>query len=273
MKPTKEEICGFAASLTLCFLLLLLLYFTVLRTVKSTGEEGIFVNFGTVDRSSGSFEPRPQGENRVIPQEETAPPAETLPTPTLTPPALTQEQEETAAIEAAKKEQERIRRAQEEAERVRQAEEKRKKAEEEQRKRDAINQQVSGAFGTGTSTRSQEGTAQSGSGNQGSSEGNAPIGSYQGTGGSGSFDLKGRSLGPGGLPKPAYSVQEEGRIVINITVDRSGSVIFAEIGKGTNISNESMRKSALEAARKAKFNAVTATENQSGTVTYNYKLN
>ncbi|MDR2388444.1 MAG: TonB family protein [Tannerellaceae bacterium] len=91
-------------------------------------------------------------------------------------------------------------------------------------------------------------------------------------GGYGTFNLNGRSIGSGGLPRPEYSVQEEGRIVINITVDPKGNVIFAEIGKGTNIDNSSLRQSALNAARKAKFNTISGSNNQSGTITYNYRL-
>lgn len=109
-------------------------------------------------------------------------------------------------------------------------------------------------------------------GNQGSPFGNSDHGANEGVGGYGSFNLNGRSIGSGGLPRPAYTVQEEGRIVVNITVDPKGNVIFAEVGRGTNIDNASMRKSALEAARKAKFNSISGANNQSGTITYVYKF-
>ena len=82
----------------------------------------------------------------------------------------------------------------------------------------------------------------------------------KGVGGYGSFNLNGRSIGAGGLPRPAYTIQEEGKIVINITVDPKGNVIFAEIGRGTNIDNASMRKSALDAAKRAKFNSISGGE-------------
>ncbi|MDR1436634.1 MAG: energy transducer TonB, partial [Candidatus Symbiothrix sp.] len=59
----------------------------------------------------------------------------------------------------------------------------------------------------------------------------------------------------------------------SIIVNPQGNVLSAEIGRGTNITNSAMRTSALEAARKAKFNSVERMENQSGTITYNYKLN
>lgn len=79
-------------------------------------------------------------------------------------------------------------------------------------------------------------------------------------------------LSSGGLPHPAYTVQEEGRIVVNIVVDPVGNVIAADIGKGTNIDNASMRRSAVEAACRAKFNSIEGTNNQSGTITYMFRL-
>jgi len=100
--------------------------------------------------------------------------------------------------------------------------------------------------------------------------------STTGTGGGGasaSFNISGRSLvGGGGLPRPDYTSAEQGRIVINITVDPNGNVIAAEIGRGTNIDNASMRSSALNAARRAKFNNIQGNGNQSGTITYNWVL-
>jgi TonB family protein len=282
MKPTKEEIFGFIGSCIFCGLLFLILYFTVLRTEVKAGEEGVLVNFGTIDMSTGTFEP-----NRGAAQSEVdapTPPAEPiLPQPTVskpetqtavpqkpqakpTTPPITQNIEQTAAIEAAKQkqiEQDRIAAEQ----RAAQA-----KAAEEQRKRDAINQQVSGAFGTATGNPNQSGTGQTGTGIQGNPQSTSGIGSPTGSGGYGEFNLGGRTLGPGGLPRPTYSVQEEGRIVVNITVDPRGNVIFAEIGKGTDIDNNSMRNSALEAARKAKFNNINGNNNQSGTITYKYSL-
>ena len=151
--------------------------------------------------------------------------------------------------------------------------ERKKQTDEQRRKEQAIRDRVAGAFGsTGGSENNNQGDAASGSGNQGSPFGNSDSGANEGVGGIGSFNLNGRSIGAGGLPKPAYTIQEEGRIVINITVDPRGNVIMAEIGKGTNIDHATMRKSALEAARKAKFNSIQGTNNQSGTITYRYSL-
>jgi TonB family protein len=269
MAVTKEKITGYMGSAVFCGLLLLLLYFTFLLTKTETKEQGILVNFGTVDWASGTFEPRPEGNNRQIPVEnvETNPPA-SYPQPAQNPPAITQNTEPTAAIDVAERQ-----RAQERLERERREQQERQRQEAERRRIEAINQQMQGAFGAGETANGNEGTASSGSGNQGSVQGNAPVGSYVGVGGYGGFDLAGRTLGAGGLPRPAYSVQEEGKIVINITVDPQGKVISAEIGRGTDITNLSMRNSALEAARKARFNTITGNNNQSGTIIYNYRLN
>jgi TonB family protein len=293
MKVTKEEIYGLFGSSLFCGLILLLLYFSFLKTEVKTGEVGVLVQFGTIESSTGTFSPNPGTTQQKT--EEPAPPEQTPPSvvevveqpvpktepvkpvipkseppkqkPQSSTPAITQNVEQTAAIEEAKrkqKEQEKI-----EAERKAVALAAQAKAAEEQRKRDAINQQVSGAFGASAANTSPSGTGTgTGGGVQGSPQGaNGSSG-----GGYGEFNLGGRTLGPGGLPRPAYSMQEEGKIVVSITVDPKGNVIFAEIGKGTNIDNANMRKSALEAARKAKFNNITENNNQSGTITYRYML-
>ncbi|MCC8144953.1 MAG: TonB family protein [Bacteroidales bacterium] len=270
MKITKEEIIGFSGSALFCLILLLILYFTFLHTQVKAEEEGILVNFGTVDLAAGTFEPRAESENRQIPMEDISPPVE-YPQQSESPPVITQENEHTVAIEAEDKEKIEQQRA--DAERKRIADEQRRQAEEEQRQRDAINQQMAGAFGAGDTPQGNEGTATAGVGNQGSNEGNAPTGSYTGVGGVGDFDLSGRSLGAGGLQRPSYVAQEEGTIVVEITVDPRGNVINAEIRlRGTNIENANMRRSALEAARKTKFNTITGTQNQIGSITYRYSL-
>ena len=191
--------------------------------------------------------------------------------------------EESVALEDAKKKKEEEKRKKQEAEKKRKEEEekerirreeaeKKRLAEERRKKEQAISNKVAGAFGMGNAEGNNQGDAGSGTGNQGSPFGNSDHGANEGVGGYGSFNLNGRSIGAGGLPRPAYTIQEEGRIVINITVDPKGNVIFAEVGRGTNIDNASMRKSALDAARKAKFNSISGANNQSGTITYVYKF-
>ncbi|MDH8701872.1 TonB family protein [Dysgonomonadaceae bacterium PH5-43] len=270
MKITKEEILGYLGSAAFCLILILVLYFTFLHTQVKAEEEGVLVNFGNVDFAAGTFEPKAEGENRQVPSENVSPTIET-PQQSETPAVITQTDEQTVAIKAEDKEK--MEREKKEAEQRRIAEEQRKRAEEERKQREAINQQMANAFGAGDTSKGNEGTAADGAGNQGSNEGNAPTGSYTGVGGIGNFDLNGRSLGAGGLQRPAYAAQEEGTIVVEITVDPKGNVINADIRlKGTNIENANMRRSALEAARKTKFNVITGTQNQIGSITYRYSL-
>ncbi|MCD7915315.1 MAG: energy transducer TonB [Tannerellaceae bacterium] len=275
MKLNKDDIYSLAGSITIHVVIFLILWFTVLRTIVPEEDGGILVNFGNIDASAGLFEPKYTGHD--LPQETPPPP---LPAPKTTQEELvTQDIEESVSLadaqkeEEHRKEEERKRREEQERERKRKEEEERKRLEEEQRRKEqAISNRVAGAFGIGSENTSGQRDANTGSGNQGNPFGNSDQGANEGIGGYGSFNLNGRSIGAGGLPRPAYTIQEEGRIVINITVDPKGNVIFAEIGKGTNIDNASMRQSAIEAARKAKFNSISGANNQSGTITYRYSL-
>lgn len=102
--------------------------------------------------------------------------------------------------------------------------------------------------------------------------GNSATGKASGTGGIGVYDLQGRSLGTGSLPVPVYDVQDEGRVVVTIVVNPAGQVIRTSINKRTNTVNPALRRAALEAAQKARFNAIDGVDNQSGTITYYFKL-
>ena len=151
----------------------------------------------------------------------------------------------------------------------REAEAKRKAKEELAAKQAASN--IAGAFGKGSKMGSK-GTGTSGSGIEGSPDGNSESGKNSGVGGYGSFDLNGRSIGPSGLPRPVYNVQDEGRVVVTIVVNPAGQVISTSINKRTNTMNPTLRKSAEDAAKRARFNSVEGTNNQSGTITYYFKL-
>ena len=245
--------------------ILLFLYFTVLKTIVPEEDSGIMVNFGNINLAAGQFEPR--GEPTSSDMTAAPPPQPAPPTPREE--MITQDMEESVSLTNKKKEEERKKKEKKHQDEVRRREaeqrkaeaERKKQADDQRRKEQAIRDRVAGAFGsTEGNESSSQGDAASGSGNQGSPFGNSDSGANEGVGGA------------GGLPRPAYTIQEEGRIVINITVDPRGNVIMAEIGKGTNIDHATMRKSALEAARKAKFNSIQGTNNQSGTITYRYSL-
>jgi TonB family protein len=222
-----------------------------------------------------------------LPSEVSAP--EPVPTPPVKTEMITQEDEPTVAVpkketpkpkvktetvkkETPKKEPVKLKEkteAEKRAEAERLAAE--KKAAEERAAAEAAAKRIAGAFGKGTQMGSK-GTAGSGEGLQGSPTGNAAEGKSTGIGGYGTFDLNGRSLGPGGLPMPVYNVQEEGRVVVTITVNPAGQVVHTSINKRTNTANAALRKAAEDAARKARFNSVGGVNNQTGTITYYFKL-
>jgi TonB family protein len=127
-------------------------------------------------------------------------------------------------------------------------------------------------------------------GDQGVKEGSKDS-KYHGPGG-GNGDTPGNGTdGPGGdgkggprysltnrkansLPVPRAAFQEEGKVVVEITVDKNGNVVKAKPGvKGSTTSNPTLLDIARRAAMSAKFNPSTdAPEEQKGTITYNFIL-
>lgn len=106
----------------------------------------------------------------------------------------------------------------------------------------------------------------------GSPTGNSTLGKVTGVGGYGTFDLNGRDVDANGLQRPVYDVQEEGRVVVTITVNPAGTVIATSINKRSNTMNAQLRKAAEDAARRTRFNAVDGPDNQTGTITYYFRL-
>lgn len=88
----------------------------------------------------------------------------------------------------------------------------------------------------------------------------------------GTFDLNGRSISGSGLPVPNITACDEGRVVVNITVSPAGEVIEVNINSRTNTVNPDLRQAAKDAAMQARFNKIDGTDNQTGTITYYFKL-
>ena len=86
----------------------------------------------------------------------------------------------------------------------------------------------------------------------GSPYGNSSKGQLPGPADTGFFNL-GRSIGEGGLPRPVYNVQDEGKVVVTITVNPAGQVIGTSINRQTNTVNPALRKAAEDAAKKARL--------------------
>ena len=291
----KNKITGLVGTLVLHAILLILLFLIAIRTPKAQEEGGVPVMLGDVPASQGNADPytltdvdiweEPEIPTEVA-QSEPVPEIETKTE------MITQEEEPTVAVpkkeekpkptpkkETVKKQPAKAKeqpvKPKEKTEADKKAEAERlaaeKKKAEEKAAAEAAAKRVAGAFGKGTQI-GYKGTGTTGSGIEGSPTGNAAEGKSTGVGGYGTFDLNGRSLGSGGLPRPVYNVQDEGRVVVTITVNPAGEVISTSINKRTNTVNAALRKAAEDAARKARFNSVDGVNNQTGTITYYFKL-
>ena len=291
----KNKITGLVGTLVLHAILLALLFLIAIRTPKAMEEGGVPVMLGEVPASQGNADPYTLTdvdilEEPQIPTEVAKP--EPIPEIKTKTELITQEDEPTVVVpkkeekpkptpkkEKVKKEPAKAKeqpvKPKEKTEAEKKAEAERlaaeKKKAEEKATAEAAAKRVAGAFGKGTQI-GYKGTGTTGSGIEGSPTGNAAEGKSTGVGGYGTFDLNGRSLGPGGLPRPVYNVQDEGRVVVTITVNPAGQVIGTSINKRTNTVNASLRKAAEDAAKKARFNAVDGVNNQTGTITYYFKL-
>jgi TonB family protein len=87
------------------------------------------------------------------------------------------------------------------------------------------------------------------------------------------YNLEGRSV-MGGFPLPAYNSQNQGTVVVEVTVNQDGKVTKAvAVGKGSTVQDSKLWKAAEEAALKAKFNVKKdAPINQIGTIIYVFRL-
>lgn len=84
--------------------------------------------------------------------------------------------------------------------------------------------------------------------------------------------LQGRGL-VGELPKPDYTANAVGRVLIDVTVDQQGRVTSAEFHpQGSTTSNAELVAAAKRAALKARFTESQAFV-QGGTITYVFKMN
>lgn len=276
----RSKIAGIIGTILLHIAVLLLLLFYILTPPQPEDEGGVPVVLGDM-QAHGDADPYEMTEVDMLPQEEMPEREEVSPQPEEEAPVITQKEESVVKVkesprkevsEAVKKPKEKTSEKKEEKkDKPKEQTEAEKKAEAERAAAAAAASKIAGAFGKG-SKMGNKGNTDSGAGVEGSPTGNSNTGKTSGTGGTGTFDLNGRSLGEGGLPVPEYNVQDEGRVVVTIIVDPEGRVVSANINKRTNTVNPALRRSALNAARKARFNAVSSIGNQSGTITYYFKL-
>ena len=263
-----------------CHVLFLLLLWVLKlssdRPAPKPTEVLIAVNVGNVASAAGAIEPGGTPDVTEPTPKVAAPPKVATPTPPTPPapqpkaqrptrthasqPLQTQQHEKSLQVEAA-------RRAEAERQAKAKAEAAQRAAEALAASRRAQSQQignsVAGAFGKQAGQAGSQGTAASGSGNQGD-----PNGSPS------SYALSGRKIisNGGALVDPRVQRAVEGNVRVRIVVDGNGAVIRATIAPGTNIADPSVRAAALEAARKTRFNAVPGSDEQEGSITYHFKI-
>ena len=257
MKVEKNQIAGLAVTLAVHALVVLLLVLLKLNAPLQEEESGIPVTLGNVAQAQGHTESYQFTEvssiKSNVPNIENAP--QTQPQPQVEEPLVTQPDEPTVDMPTAEEIE-----AQKRAEAERQAAER-------------AAQQMASAFGKGFEMGSKgEATEQPVEGTQGSETGVSSAEKAVGIGVQGTFDLNGRSISGEGLPIPVNTVQDEGRVVVTITVNPAGQVIATSINLRTNTSNPQLRKAAEDAAKRARFNNIDAVDNQTGTITYYFKL-
>ncbi len=292
-------------------LMLILMFLFGLTYLDPPEEFGIAVNFGTTDFGSGNQQPtealkpaaqsEPETENTEEPIEEVAEEVQeevaeaAASKEEVSEEVITQANKEAIAIKKkeeakkreeaeAKAESERKAEAKRKAEAERKAEIERKKVAEAKRvakqkaAQEAKKKQLDALMG---GYSEDNGKADGGdgdddkAGDKGKVTGYPNASGYYGIGGDGSggnYRLSNRSAL--NKPKPDYPCNEEGKVVVKITVDQSGKVIAAEPGaKGTTNTASCLLTEAKEAALKTKFNQDSkAPTKQIGAIIYNFSL-
>ncbi|MEM7485008.1 MAG: energy transducer TonB [Bacteroidota bacterium] len=285
---TRHKKKSFTLTTFLLSVLLLLLFYIGLTYMDPPIENGIAVNFGTMDFGSGQVQPKEKV--RSEPKQTETTPIEEVPEQVTeqetaenkpVEEVLTNESEETIKInqqkETERKANKAVKKAKAEAERIarekKQAEEEKRQEQEAKKKSlDALIGGIGKSDGTTTGSEGDDNRA----GDKGQPDGDPYATSYYGSPGSGSgtggYGLNGRSLVNQG--KVQQQCNEEGRVVVRIVVDRNGKVIKATPGvKGTTNNAPCLLKPAQETAQQHRWNLDSnAPSQQIGFVVVNFKL-
>jgi len=292
---TRHKKKSFTLTTALLSVLLLLLFYIGLTYMDPPIENGISVNFGTMEFGMGDQQPKEkirsepldipeppnvqeEGIQEAVPEEVKE---EVVEQEQPTEKVLTQESEESIKIkqqkEAKRKADAAAKKAKAEADRIarekREADEQKRK--EQEAKKAELDKLMGGLNKSNGSSSGSEGDDNK-PGDKGQPDGDPYATSYYGSPGSGSgtggYGLKGRSLVSKG--KVQQECNQEGRVVVKIVVDRNGKVISAIPGvKGTTNNNPCLLEPAKKTAFMHKWNLDSkAPSQQVGFVVVNFKL-
>ena len=264
-QPVKHR-NGLIGTVVFHLALLVFLFFMAFRTPLPLPEEqGIMVDFGNTDLGFGNFEPRPSDPAPVRPQTATS-------TTTLPQENLTQDIEETAALpeKTVTKPAAEVTPRETPTQNQTPTPPTPEQAKPVEPERTVDPRSLFPGRGDASSDSKSQGDA-GGQGNQGSPTG-APNVHVYGEGIDIGGGLADRGV-VGGLPRPSYNVQEQGVVVVTVTVDSRGNVTSATAGaRGTTTLNETLRNAAVRAAMQTKFSPNPNRLEQTGTITYTFKL-
>jgi colicin import membrane protein len=271
---SKNKRTGLAGTIIFhAAILMLIVFFGYTTPLPLPSEEGILINFGDADQGMGQEEPmlneitKPQSQESNQAEEQ----AETEKTDDGN---LTQDFEEAPVVKAEtkkteKKTEKKVVKTEPKTEPVTET-----KTEEKKEQEVDTRALFPGRKPNTTSTTGEGVTGDKG--NQGSKTGSIDSDNHSGgnsTGGKGyDFSLAGRN--PESIPKPEYNYQIDGKVVVEITVDKSGKVTDAVPGvKGSTTLDANLLAAAKKAALLAKFDRKPdAPSFQKGTITYYFKL-
>ena len=269
MKREKFDIFSVLWTLLLHVAVIGLLFLLHLTKPVVQAESGVPVMLGNMGNLDTDYE---FTEVNSMP----APAPAAVPTPVApqAEPAITQNLEETVAIESGEKEK-----PVKPAETVKQPTPEEIRAEQERQAAEAAQNLMANAFGR-SSTMQASATTEKNSdvlGTPGDERGNSNQGEPKGTGGYGpQHNLEGRFF-VGTVPTPSNeNIPEAAMVVVSIWVDADGNVTKTAINKRTQTMNADLRQRSIDAAKKTKFNALPSSDSDSeeatGTITYFYRL-
>lgn len=270
MELDRRGLIGTAIFHTL--ILMLFVFFGFITPLPLPDEAGILVNFGDSETGLGSEELRENEEPSSMKPSESVP--ETVKESPVEDPVMTQETEEAPAMATVKKPSEKKPEKKEETTPKTQTPQ--QNTEEPVKKEEP--KVDSRALYTGKKENSDNTGSQGntyGSGNQGSQGGSPDATNYGLGGGTGNvpgFYLDGRN--PVSLPVPTIDMPKEGKVVVQIKVDRDGNIVEAIPGaKGSTTLDNYLLGVAKKAALSSKFDSnPNAPFYQTGTITYIFSL-
>jgi len=269
---TEKQIGIIGTSVFHLIVFLILLFFLIYTPVPVSSGGGILIDFGNTEAAGGEFEPvmsepQPAVAQQPVDDNEND---ETL---------LTQDFEEAPAVEKKPEKKPEVKKSV-----TKPVETKPKVTEKPKETKPQVNTKaLYSGKGETTKVESNSQGIYKGDGNQGNPDGTPGAGNYDDGSGAGSGTGLGIQVGGGlenrkilALPKPEFRVQREGKVVVEVTVNRDGKVISADPGKkGSTTMDSELLASARKAALQSKFaiqENAQSFQTQTGTITYHFKL-